>query len=197
MIAYLKGELTFKNPSFVVVEVGGVGYHVNISLQTYAQIEKMERVKLLTHLHIKEDSHTLYGFADHAERALFVNLISVSGIGPTTAQIMLSALSTDEIRNAIIGENIAAFKQVKGIGPKTAKRLILDLKDKLLKDAPGEALTVVATDNTSREEALSALVALGYNKTMAQKAINRVLRSNKQIDGVEVLIKLTLKELSS
>ncbi len=196
MIAYIKGDITFKSPNALVVEAGGIGYMVNISLHTYAQVEKLEKIKILTYQHIKEDSHSLYGFAEAAERSLFVHLISVSGIGPATAQLMLSSLNPEEIRNAIIGENVAAFKQVKGVGPKTAKRLILDLKDKLLKDSGGEALTVAPVDNTMREEALSALVALGFNKTQVQKTLNKVLRSEASFNGVEELIKVTLKELS-
>ena len=133
MITYLKGEITFKTPTYVVVEVAGVGYRVNISLFTYSEIDKLEKVKILTYLHIKEDSHTLYGFSQESERSLFKHLISVSGVGPSTAQICLSSLNPDEIRAAIVGEDVNAFKRVKGIGPKTAKRIILDLKDKILK----------------------------------------------------------------
>jgi len=161
MISYIKGPISFKNPTFIVVEAGGIGYKVNISLNTYAKIEKSETIKILTHLQVKEDSHTLYGFAEEAERKLFRHLISVSGIGPSTAQTMLSAMTPDEARAAIVGENLAAFKTVKGIGPKTAKRLILDLKDKLLKDGGNTAFVAAGVDNTLRNEALSALVSLG------------------------------------
>lgn len=196
MIAYLKGEITFKSPGAIVVEAAGVGYLVNISLNTYAKIEPQEKIKILTYFHVKEDSQTLYGFAEAEERSLFVHLISVSGIGPATAQQMLSSLQPEEIRSAIIGENVAAFKQVKGVGPKTAKRLILDLKDKLLKESGGEALTVPVVDNTMREEALSALVALGFNKTQVQKTLNKVIRSKANFNNVEELVKITLKELS-
>ena len=135
MIAYLKGAITHKSPTFIVVECGGVGYHVNISLHTYAQIEKLETVKILTHQIIREDGHFLYGFAEEVERRLFQHLISVSGVGPATAQIMLSSMQPDEARQAVISENVAAFRNVKGIGPKTAKRIILDLKDKLVKES--------------------------------------------------------------
>lgn len=196
MIAYLKGEITFKSPSAIVVEAAGVGYMVNISLNTYAKVESQDTIKILTYFHVKEDSQTLYGFADAAERSLFVHLLSVSGIGPATAQQMLSSLKPEEVRDAIIGENVAAFKQVKGVGPKTAKRLILDLKDKLIKESGGEALTVAAVDNTMREEALSALVALGFNKTQVQKTLNKVIRSEATFNNVEELVKITLKELS-
>lgn len=197
MITYIKGNITHKSPTYVVVETAGVGYHINISLHTYARIEKLETVKMLTHLHIKEDSHTLFGFSEAAERNLFVHLISVSGIGPSTAQLMLSAMTPDEMRSAIIGEDVAALKRIKGVGPKTAKRIILDLKDKLLKDGGGEALAILPqADNAIREEALSALVALQFNRIHAQKALNKILKAQPEIAQVEALIKLALKELS-
>lgn len=196
MIAYLKGEITFKNPAFIIVETGGIGYHVNISLYTYAQIEKLERVKILIYLLIKEDSHTLYGFADETERRLFKNLISVSGVGPSTAQLLLSAMQPEETRAAIIGEDVAAFRRVKGVGPKTAKRIILDLKDKMLKEGGGEILTFAPKDNTMRNEALSALVALGFQRAQVQKTLNKVLREKPSVTNVEELIKLALKQLS-
>lgn len=196
MISYIKGEITFKNPTFLVVEVAGIGYHVNISLYTYAKVEALEKIKILTHQVIKEDSHTLYGFADSDERSLFRNLISVSGIGPSTAQVVLSSLNPEEVRAAIIGENVPAFKAVKGIGPKTAKRLILDLKDKLLKESDGAPISIAAVDNTLREEALSALVALGFARISVQKALNKIIKSQPGIRKVEDLIKLALRELS-
>lgn len=196
MIAYLKGEITFKSPTFILVEAGGVGYHVNISLNTYSQVEKLENVKILTHLHIKEDSHTIYGFAEAAERSLFVHLISVSGIGPSTAQILLSSLNPEEVRAAIIGEDVNAFKRVKGIGPKTAKRIILDLKDKMVKESGESPLAVLPQGNTIRDEALSALVALGFARIQVQKVLNKVLKENPSMNSVENLIKLALKQLS-
>ncbi len=196
MISYLKGLITFKNPTFIVVEVGGIGYKVNISLNTYSKIEKSETIKILTHLQVKEDSHTLYGFADGAERKLFRHLISVSGIGPSTAQTMLSSMSPAEARSAIIGENVSAFKTVKGIGPKTAKRLILDLKDKLLKDGGDTALVAAGVDNTLRNEALSALVSLGFNKIQSQKVLSKILKEQPQVKTVEELIRLSLRQFS-
>ena len=180
------------------MEANGIGYHINISLQTYSQIEKLERVKLLTHFYVKEDQQTLYGFAEYVEKQLFIHLISVSGIGPSTARIMLSGMTTDELRSAIISENVVAFKKVKGIGPKTAKRLILDLKDKLIKESGEEGImspAVSSVSNTLRQEALSALVALGYVKIQAQKVLNKVLQSQPEISSVEKLIKLALSEL--
>ena len=196
MISYVKGAITFKSPTFIVVETGGIGYHINISLNTYAQIEKLESVKLLTHLHIKEDSHTLYGFAEEAERSLFVLLLSVSGIGPNTARILLSSMIAEEVRSAIISENVAAFRKVKGVGPKTAKRIILDLKDKILKDSGDSPIPLSIHDNTIRDEALSALVALGFAKVRVQKVLNKTLSEHPEIQSVEELIKMSLKQLS-
>jgi len=197
MIAYIKGNITLKTPTYVYVETAGVGYQINISLHTYAKIEKSENVKLFTHFHVKEDSQTLYGFADDAERSLFVLLISVSGIGPSTAQVVLSSLNPDEVKSAIVSENVDAFKKVKGIGPKTAKRVILDLKDKILKAGGGELNLPVtaAVDNTIRTEAIGALQALGFNKIMVQKALNKILREQPNINTVEALIKEALKQL--
>lgn len=198
MIAYVKGEITFKSPTYIIVEANGIGYRINITLNTYAQVEKLERVKLLTHFYVKEDQQTLYGFAENIERQLFLHLISVSGIGPSTARVMLSGMTTDELRSAIISENVAAFKKVKGIGPKTAKRLILDLKDKLIKESGEEGIVTPAAttaNNKLRQEALSALIALGYVKIQAQKALNKVLKSKPDINSVEKLIKFALSEL--
>jgi Holliday junction DNA helicase RuvA len=196
MITYIKGAITHKSPTFIVVEAGGIGYHINISLHTYALIEKLETVKILTHLHIKEDSHTLYGFAEAGERSLFVQLISVSGIGSNTARLMLSAMKPEEMRGAIIGENVNALKKIKGVGPKTAKRIILDLKDKLMKNSGEEVALLPLQDNTIREEALQAMMALQINRIQAQKALNKVLKEQPAINSVEELIKLGLKALA-
>jgi Holliday junction DNA helicase RuvA len=196
MITYLRGNITQKTPTYIVIEAAGVGYLVHISLHTFSQIEKKEEVKILTHLNIKEDSHSLYGFAEETERSLFRHLISVSGIGPNTAQIMLSSLNPEELRSAIIGEQEQVFRAVKGIGPKMAKRIILDLKDKLVKDSGDLPLTFPSQNNTIREEALSALVALGFQKIAVQKALNHLLK-DQSIQSVEQLIKLALRELSA
>lgn len=192
MISYIKGEITFKNPTFIIVETGGIGYQVHISLNTYTQIEKLEKVKILIHLHIKEDSHTLYGFAEGSERGIFRQLISVSGIGPATAQIALSSLTPDELKAAIISENELTFKKVKGIGPKTAKRIILDLKDKIIKENIDMPISFSQADNTVRDEALSALVALGFNRIKVQKTLNNILKTQSDIKSVEELIKKAL-----
>ena len=196
MISYIKGAITYKNPTYILVEAGGIGYHVNISLHTYAQIEKLESVKILIYYHVREDAQILYGFAEEGERAMFRYLISVSGIGTNTARVLLSGMTTDEVRMAIISEDVNAFKKVKGVGPKTAKRIILDLKDKILKESGETAATLLPMDNTLRDEALSALVALGFNKIQVQKVLNKVLKENPTVDKVEKLIKLGLKQMS-
>ena len=196
MIAYLKGEITYKSPTTLIVETGGVGYHVNISLNTYSQIAGLEKVQMLIHTHMTDDAHTLYGFVDEAERSLFRHLISVSGVGPNSARVILSGMDPDETRSAIIAENVAAFQRIKGIGPKTAKRVILDLKDKMIKDSGADTVLVHSQGNTTREEALSALVALGFNTSQVQKALSRVKTEHPGTGTVEELIKLALKQLS-
>jgi Holliday junction DNA helicase RuvA len=195
MIAYLKGEITYKNPAYIYIDCGGVGYQVNISLYTYARLEKSASIKLLTHLVVKEDSHTLYGFYDWEERDLFIHLLSVSGIGPNTARIILSSLNPAEITQAILSEDELVFKQVKGIGSKTAKQIILDLKNKISK---GNDMTIHMTtrDNTLQEEALSALLALGFSKQSVTKAVSDVYKANPDLASVESLIKASLKILS-
>lgn len=196
MITYIKGAITYKTPTYIVVETGGIGYQVNVSLHTYALTEKLETVKILIHQYIKEDSHTLYGFSEEVERNLFRLLISVSGVSPNVAQIVLSGMTPDEVQAAIVGEDDQAFGRVKGIGLKTAKRIILDLKDKVLKDS-GEGATLIASvSNTMRDEALSALVALGFNKIQVQKVLNKMLKSTPNFDSVEALIKAALKQMS-
>jgi Holliday junction DNA helicase RuvA len=196
MITYIKGAITYKTPTFIVVETGGIGYHINISLYTYAKVEKLEQVKILTVLNIKEDAHTLFGFADDEERTLFLHLISVSGVGTSTAQVMLSTMNPDEIRSAIIGENEVLLRKVKGIGQKTAKQIILDLKSRLVKEG-GEFVQPSSTLNTTiRQEALAALLSLQFNKIQAQKALNKVLEEQPTIKSVEDLVRQTLKQLS-
>lgn len=197
MISYLKGTLAVKTPTYVLVETkGGVAYKVNISLNTFSAIEKEVEVKILTHLHIKEDSHTLFGFAEESERSIFLHLISVSGIGPATAQIMLSSMTPDEITKAVVGEDVKTINKVKGIGTKTAQRIILDLKDKLIKDSGENFISPDQMNNTIMNEALSALLALGFQKNSAQKAIDGVIKGDPTVDSVEVLIKRALKLMS-
>jgi holliday junction DNA helicase RuvA len=198
MIDFIKGQIAYKNPAFIILETsGGVGYRLNISLNTYSKIEKEENVRLLTHLQIREDAHVLFGFAEESERHLFQMLISVSGVGPATAQVLLSGMNADEVRSAIIGENEAAFNKVKGIGPKTAKRIILDLKDKVVKDGGGDALSMNLSigNNTMRDEALSALMALGFQRIAVQKVLNKILL-DKAAASVEDLIKTAIRQLT-
>jgi Holliday junction DNA helicase RuvA len=197
MIAYVSGKVAHKNPSFVVVEAGGIGYHVNISLYTYTKIEGAEQVKLLTHFHVKEDQQTLFGFHEEAERNLFRMLISVSGVGPATALVVLSSMNAEELRAAVIGEDVATIRKVKGIGPKTAQRIILDLKDKMIKDGGTAPTMLTPQSNTLRSEALSALVNLGFGRPAVQRALNRVLAAHPQTATPEDLIKRALRELSS
>ena len=197
MITYIKGAITFKTPTYIIVEAGGIGYHVKISLHTYAKVEKLEQVKILTHYHVKEDSHTLFGFAEAEERELFAQLISVSGVGPATAQVVLSTMPPEELRMAIISENEAALRRVKGIGAKSAKQIILDLKNKLLKSGGGMTVPAAAANNTMRQEALSALLSLQVNKIQAQKALNKILQSQPNVGSVEELVRLALKQLSA
>lgn len=196
MITYVKGPIAHKNPSFVVVEAGGLGYHINISLYTYTKIESAENVKLLTHFHVKEDQQTLYGFYDETERNLFRLLISVSGVGPATALIVLSSMNPEEVSQAIIGEDVATIRKVKGIGPKTAQRIILDLKDKLMKENIAGPTMLSPQSNTNRAEALSALVNLGFARPAVQRALNKVLAKEAGAP-TEKMIKLALRELSS
>jgi Holliday junction DNA helicase RuvA len=197
MYAYLKGEITFRSPAFLVLDVNGVGYHVNIPLSTYSAVEGQERATLYTHLLVREDAHTLYGFATQTERSLFVQLIGVTGVGATTAQLILSSMTVDEVRSAVIGEQAHVLQRVKGIGAKTAKQIILDLKSRLTKEAPEGAVLLPLADNTIREEALSALVALGFNRIAVQKALNAVLKEQPNPGKVEDLIKRALKNLSA
>ena len=195
MITFVNGPIAHKNPSFVVIEAGGLGYHVNISLYTYTKIESAEKVKLLTHFHVKEDQQTLFGFYDETERNLFRLLISVSGVGPSTALIVLSSMNPEEVRTAIIGEDVTSIRKVKGIGPKTAQRIILDLKDKLMKESFDAPTMLAPASNTQRTEALSALVNLGFPRPGVQRALNKVLAKTPGAD-TEQMIKLALRELS-
>ena len=196
MIAYLNGDISYKTPAFIYVDCNGVGYHVNISLHTYSRLENLQKVKILTYLHVKEDEQSLYGFFDDEERALFVLLISVSGIGVNTARVILSYMSPEEVKTAIIHENAVALGKVKGIGPKTAKRIILDLKDKVIKESGSDPVSVVSPEvHTFRQEALSALMALGFPKPVVEKQIKFVMDKNPDIEQVEDLIKNVLKNM--
>ena len=194
MYAYIDGKLTFKNPAFVVVEAGGVGYHINISLNTYSFLANTERCKLFTWLHVKEDSHTLYGFADEGERKLFLHLISVAGIGPNTGRMILSSFTPIEIQAAIVNADYPLIQRIKGLGAKTAQRLVLELQDKLKKEG-GDSLITMPQHNTVKGEALSALVMLGFVKSTAEKVLDQILKTSEDSLSVEELIKHALKKL--
>ena len=194
MIAYIQGKLTFKCPTYVLLETGGIGYHIHISLNTYSQLPTDEHCKLYTHLHIKEDAHTLYGFAEEGEKRLFRHLISVSGIGPNTGRMILSSISPADIHQAIIKGDVPLIQRIKGIGPKSAQRLILELKDKLKKDGP-DSLFSAPANNTAKDEALSALVTLGFAKNIAEKALDNAIGSESTALSVEQLIKIALKSI--
>lgn len=197
MIAYLNGDITYKTPTYIYVDCHGVGYHVNMSLNTYAKLENLQKIKILTYLNVKEDEQTLFGFFDDDERSLFILLISVSGVGVNTARIILSYMTPDEVRTAIIHENAVSLGKVKGIGPKTAKRIILDLKDKVIKESGSDHVILVGPETASiRSEALSALIALGFPKPVVEKQIKTVMEKNPNTDQVEDLIKQVLKQMS-
>ena len=193
MITHLKGKLIEKNPTDVIIECAGVGYFVNISLHTFSKIPDGELISLFTHLQVKEDSHTLYGFAEKSERQIFRLLLSVSGIGASTARTMLSSLSPAQIRDAIANGDVPTIQSIKGIGIKTAQRVILDLRDKVLKvyDIDEVSLT---QNNTNKEEALSALEVLGFARRQAEKVVDKVISQDSSL-SVENIIKLALKNL--
>ena len=193
MITQLQGRLIEKHPTHVVVDCQGVGYEVHISLHTFEQLGQEEKIRLYTHLQIREDAHTLYGFFQTVERSVFRLLISISGIGANTARTMLSSMSPSEIQQAIVSENIAAIKAVKGIGLKTAQRVIIELKDKVQNIAGMEEIPVLKS-NTIKEETLSALEVLGYPRKQAEKVIDNLLQSDPD-RSVEMLIKLALNKL--
>jgi len=193
MIDYIKGEITRITPTFLTMETGGIGYLINISVTTFSKLDGKNDFKVLVHEVIREDSHQLFGFADSEERDIFRLLISVTGVGANTARMMLSSLSPAEIEKAILGSDVDILKSVKGIGLKTAQRIIVDLKDKLGKHTgSGEIFTF--SDNTKREEALSALVMLGFAKSTVSKVLDKIVREEKNLT-VEDIIKRALKNL--
>ncbi|MGI6338119.1 MAG: Holliday junction branch migration protein RuvA [Bacteroidales bacterium] len=194
MIDYIKGTITELAPAFLVIETGGIGYFVSISLSTYTKLEGKKEYKLLVHEVIREDSHQLYGFADSEERDIFRLLILVSGVGAGTARVMLSSLSPGEVERAILGSEVNVLQGVKGIGLKTAQRIIVDLKDKVGKHLSGTGEIITFKDNTNREEALSALVMLGFSKGAVAKVLDKVSREETNL-SVEDLIKKALKNL--
>ncbi|PKD17510.1 ATP-dependent DNA helicase RuvA [Salegentibacter salinarum] len=193
MIHHLKGQLIEKNPTYLVIACNGVGYMVNISLHTFSLIPDSENISVYTHLHVKEDSHTLYGFYQKSERDIFRLLISVSGVGTSTARTMLSSLEPNQVKDAIANGDVPTIQSVKGIGAKTAQRVILDLKDKILK-VYGEDEVFVPQDNTIKEEALSALETLGFARKQATRVVDKIMKDSAS-PTVESIIKMALKNL--
>lgn len=195
MIAFLNGSFVKKTPSYVHVDVNGVGYEVQISLNTYSHIQEQEKGILQTHLIVREDAHILFGFFDLAEKEMFLQLIAISGIGSNTARVMLSYMKPDELSRAIIQGNARALESIKGIGRKTAERIVVELRDKLAKQPVEFDLNISASKgNTLQVDALNALIALGINRQAAEKAIQKVLAQEPEA-GVELLIKKALQIL--
>lgn len=192
MINHINGKLVEKTPTSVVIECNGVGYFIHISLHTFDRLGTSESCKLLTHLSIKEDAHTLYGFINEAERTIFRQLISVSGVGANTARLILSSMDPDGIAGAIAIADVSTLKSIKGIGEKTAQRIILELKGKVSKHTEG--IIFSASHNTGREEALSALLMLGFAKGAVEKVLQKLISENPNY-SVEELVKLALKNL--
>ncbi|PKP39645.1 MAG: Holliday junction branch migration protein RuvA [Bacteroidetes bacterium HGW-Bacteroidetes-15] len=193
MYEFVSGKIIEVNPTYAVIETGGIGYNINISLQTFSSLEGKTEAMLYLHQVVREDAHLLYGFAKKAERVLFRHLISVSGVGANTARVILSSLSADEISAAIMQSDVETLKRIKGIGLKTAQRIVVDLKDKLGKGGVDQEI-FASPNNTLKQEALSALVMLGFAKSVAEKTIDQLLKQNPS-HSVESLIKDALKGL--
>ncbi len=193
MYEYINGLITELTPTAVIIECGGIGYYINISLNTYSKLSGHKTTKLHLHHVVREDAHLLYGFSDHKEREIFRSLISVSGVGVNTARVMLSSLTATEIQTAIIANDTKTLQGIKGIGAKSAQRIIIELKDKLGKDVDLAEISL-PQDNTNKEEALSALVMLGFAKNTVNKVVDKLYKANPTV-SVEELIKLALKQL--
>jgi len=192
MINYLKGRLVEKKPTYAVIECSGIGYYANVSLHTYSTLKEEESCKLFTHLVIREDAHTLYAFSTENERFIFKMLISVSGVGPNTARMILSSMTPLEVQQTIANEQVNALKAVKGIGAKTAERVIVDLKDKILSGLDDSQ--EISIGNTSKEETLKALEVLGFSRKSSEKVIDKILRENPDL-AVEEIIKAALANM--
>ncbi|MFV8359610.1 Holliday junction branch migration protein RuvA [Flavobacterium sp. LS1P3] len=193
MIAHLQGKLVEKSPTHIVIDCGGVGYHVNISLHTYSLLPNTDFIKVYTHLQIKEDAHTLFGFVEKSEREIFKMLLSVSGIGASIARTMLSSLDPKQITNAIASGDVVTIQSIKGIGSKTAQRVILDLKDKVLKLYDLDEVSM-SQSNTNRDEALSALEVLGFLRKSSERVVEKIVKEDPEA-SVESIIKKALKNL--
>lgn len=194
MYAYLEGKFTHKTPAQVYVDVNGVGYEVNISLNTYSDIQALEQGRLYTHLQVKEDSHVLFGFSKREEKEMFLLLTSVSGVGAATARMMLSSMKSEEVRMAIVSANLKLIEAVKGIGKKTAERLVLELKDKVGKQVPGAEFSVPVS-NSLEQDAFTALTALGISRQQAELSIQKIIRAEPNITLLEELIKKALRAI--
>ena len=194
MIAFLKGDFVYKTPTLVHMDVHGVGYELQISLNTYSRIQHLDKGVLQTHFQVREDAHTLYGFYDSTEKAMFVQLISVSGVGAATARVMLSSMKPEEIGRAIIQGNIKLLETIKGIGKKSAERIVLELRDKVGKTFP-ESNNSPLIDNTLDQDALNALIALGIARPVAEQALKKVLSEQTGTEKLEDIIKKVLKTL--
>ncbi len=192
MFAYLKGTFTLKTPTVVHIEVQGVGYEVQVSLHTYGKIQHLTEGILFTHLLIREDAHILFGFFDRSEKEVFLQLLSVSGVGAATARMMLSSLQPDEVVRAILSGNEGLLESVKGIGKKTAQRIVLELRDKISKTTPEPNISVL-NHNSLEQDALTAMTALGIARNAAESAIKKALQVNKNFEEVQELIKAALK----
>ncbi len=196
MYEFIEGKVEHANPAFIIINANGIGYHIQISINTYEHLKELKQARVLTYLAIKEDGHFIYGFFDEVERQLFKQLISVNGVGTNTARMILSGQSPTEIISAIGTGNIAMLKAVKGVGPKTAQRIILELQDKIAKiGTPGEMGALPSQANRAFDEALLALQALGFQRAVAEKALLKVTNNNKMQIGVEDMIKQSLKVL--
>ena len=194
MIAFLRGEFVYKTPALVHMEVGGVGYELHISLHTYSRIEHLDKGVLQTYLHIREDAHILYGFSDIAEKEVFLLLIGVSGVGTSTARMILSAMKPEEVGRAILQGNAKQLESVKGIGKKSAERIILELRDKIGKNLSESNISPLI-NNTLERDALNALIALGIARPAAEQSVKRVLAADDAPDKLEDIIKKALKML--
>ena len=194
MINHLNGKLIEKHPSHLIVECGGVGYFVNISLNTFEKIPNREAIKIFIHLSIRDDAHVLFGFAEESERVMFRQLISVSGIGPSTAVIILSALGPHQIKEALLNEEVALLQTIKGIGGKTAQRMVVELKDKMEKDTKIQ-LSITGTQSGLKKETLAALQVLGFDRKRIEKTIDRVIKTHPEDVKVETIIKSVLKAM--
>jgi holliday junction DNA helicase RuvA len=192
MIAYVSGNITFKSPAYVIIESSGLGYQVNISLNTYSKIQALTACKLHTYFAVREDAQILYGFFTEEEKELFVMLISVSGVGPSTAMVILSSIVAEDLQRAIVRDDVKLLESIKGIGPKTAKRLALELKDKMAK-IPEKLRAQGTQSNNKHEEALSALVMLGFSRASADAVLNKVIKQLSGNESVEEIIKQALR----